>query len=722
MNRENYYIDGMDCAEEVGALEKELAKLKGIDSTAFDVLRSRMSVTYDETQTSDQAIRKAVAQAGLRADKWSSGHEEKQTDKGRVIAMAISGGLLFIAFVSQVILYGWNHALGGESDSKTSWWIVAAYVISAIAGAWFVVPRALKSARAFRPDMNLLMTVAVIGALAIGEWFEGASVAFLFAASLALERWSVGRARRAVEALMTLTPAEARIRNAEGKEYFAPVGDVGIGATIIVLPGERFPLDGKVKSGSSWVDQSPVTGESVPVSREQGDEVFAGSINGDGALEVEIARAASEGLLAKVGRMVEEARLNKSGHEKWVEGFARVYTPIVLLLAAAFLIFPPLFLGHTWSASFYNALVMLVIACPCALVISTPVSVVAALASAASHGVLIKGGVHVESPAKLSTIALDKTGTITQGRLVVADVMPMSGHNEHELVQIAAALEQRSTHPLALAILRYAAVQQVEAEPAVNLLNLPGKGAQGEVFGRMHWIGSHRFLEERGQETPDVHEQLVRVAANGSSVVIIGNDEHVCGFLSLSDQINPDARAVVAELHSLGITCVAMLTGDNRPTAEAIAREAGIDEIYPELLPEDKSKVIAELFRTSSGGVAMVGDGVNDAPAMASATVGIAMGGNGTDVAIETSDIVLMTDNLQRIPWVIRHARRTVAIIRQNIFLALASKGVFIALAAVGMATLWMAIVADMGVSLLAVFNALRLLKKTPTMKEGEPK
>jgi Cd2+/Zn2+-exporting ATPase len=337
---------------------------------------------------------------------------------------------------------------------------------------------------------------------------------------------------------------------------------------------------------------------------------------------------------------------------------------------------------------------MLVIACPCALVISTPVSVVAALAAAASHGVLIKGGVHVESPAKLSALALDKTGTITQGQLAVLDVIPMSGHDENELLEIALALEQRSTHPLALAIIRYGAEKQIKAKPTHNLRNLPGKGAEGEVLGKMHWIGSHRFLEERGQETPEVHEQLVQMSGKGLTVVVIGNEEHVCGFFSLSDQVNPEVKAVVTELHSLGVSRIVMLTGDNRPTAVSIARVAGIDEVYPELLPEDKSKIIAQLARTSPGGVAMVGDGVNDAPAMASATVGIAMGGNGTDVAIETSDIVLMTDNLHRIPWVIRHARRTVSIIRQNIFMALFFKAVFIVLASLGLATLFIYIVA----------------------------
>ncbi len=719
MRREDYYIAGMDCAEEVGALEKELAKESGIESTAFDVLRARMSVTFDETKASDQAIRAAVARAGLRADKWSTEHVEKRSDRGRQVAMLVSGGLLLMAFSSHVFLYGWRNALAEGDNRPLVWWIPLLYAGSALAGAWYVIPRALNSAKAFRPDINLLMTIAVAGALAIGEWFEAATVAFLFAVSLALERWSVGRAQRAVEALMTLTPPDARIKDLDGSERTIPVDEVEVGNLMVVLPGERMPLDGVVRTGSSWVNQAPVTGESLPVGREPGEEVFAGSINGDGALEIEVSRVASDSLLAKVARLVEEARLKRSGHEKWVDKFARIYTPVVLLLALGILVVPPLFMGDAWSDSFYNALVLLVIACPCALVISTPVTMVAALAAAASQGVLIKGGVHVESPGKLSVIALDKTGTITKGELKVADVTPMAGHDEKELLEIAVALEQRSTHPLALAILRYGAEKGISSEPAGDLKNLPGKGAEGTVLGKGHWIGSHKFLEERGQETPEVHEKLNQMAAKGATVVVVGSDVHVCGFLSLSDEVHPEAKEVIADLRSLGLERIVMMTGDNRPTAETIAQAAGIDEVFAELLPEDKSKLITELVNSSSGGVAMVGDGVNDAPAMAGATLGIAMGGKGTDVAIETSDIVLMTDNLQRLPWLIRHSRQTVSIIRQNIFLALFSKAIFMVLAALGLATLWMAIAADMGVSLLAVFNTLRILKNSKLTTKG---
>lgn len=711
MIREDYYIAGMDCAEEVGAIEKEFARLSGIESAAFDVLKARMSVTYRPEEISREEIRQAVARAGLRADKWAPGHTERRTDKGRVAAMTISGILLFVAALLHVLIYGWRQAFGLDESHEVAWWIAGLYTASAIAGAWYVVPRAVKAARALRPDMNLLMTVAVIGAVIIGEWFEAATVAFLFSFSLALERWSVSRAQRAVEALMTLTPDQARTKQPdETGDRMIPVNDISAGTIIIVLPGERIPLDGIVVRGSSWVNQAPVTGESLPVSRAANDEVFAGSINGDGALEIRVTRVASDSLLAQVARLIEEARLKRSNHERWVDSFARVYTPIVLMLAIAIFLFSPLF-GVDWSNSFYNALVLLVIACPCALVISTPVSIVAALASAARQGVLIKSGFHVETPARLRAIAFDKTGTITHGQLRVSEIKPLNGHTEAELLKIAAALEQRSTHPLARAICDHADNLNITATAAEELQNLPGEGARGIINGTTYWIGSHRFLAKQGFETPEIKKAIETLAARGATVVAVGNDRHICGFFGLSDDIHPEARQVIDDLHHLGVKRTIMMTGDNQATAESIARQAGIQEVHAELMPGDKSRIMEKLVSTTDGPVAMVGDGINDGPAMAAATVGIAMGGHGTDVAIETSDIVLVTDNLQRLPWLIRHGRRTVAIIKQNIFLALFSKAVFTVMAAFGLATLWMAIMADMGVSLIAVLNAMRILR-----------
>lgn len=711
MIREDYYIAGMDCAEEVGAIEKEFAHLSGIESVAFDVLKARMSVTYHSEEISGEEIRQAVARAGLRADKWAPGHTERRTDKGRVIAMTISGALLVTAALLHVLKYGWRQAFGLDGHHQVTWWIAGLYTASAIAGAWYVVPRAVNAARALRPDMNLLMTVAVIGAILVGEWFEAATVAFLFSFSLALERWSVGRAQRAVEALMTLTPDKARTKQPdETAERMIPVNDITAGTIIIVLPGDRIPLDGTIVRGTSWVNQAPVTGESLPVSRAASDEVFAGSINGDGALEIRVTRIASDSLLAQVARLIEEARLKRSNHQRWVDSFAQIYTPIVMMLSLAIFLFSPMF-GVDWSESFYNALVLLVIACPCALVISTPVSIVAALASAARQGVLIKSGLHVETPARLRAIALDKTGTITRGELRVSEIMPMDGHTEDELLRIAAALEQRSTHPLARAICDHAKNLNITATPAEDLQNLPGEGARGTINGTVYWIGSHRYLVKQGFETPELQAVIDNLSTSGASVVAVGNESHVCGFFGLSDDLHPEAPQVIQDLHHLGVKRTIMLTGDNQATAETIGRQAGITEVHAELMPGDKARIMEDLVATTDGPVAMVGDGINDGPAMAAASIGIAMGGQGTDVAIETSDIVLVTDNLQRLPWLIRHSRRTIAIIKQNIFVALFSKAVFTVLAAFGLATLWMAIMADMGVSLMAVFNAMRILR-----------
>jgi Cd2+/Zn2+-exporting ATPase len=451
----------------------------------------------------------------------------------------------------------------------------------------------------------------------------------------------------------------------------------------------------------------------VRVPLGPGDEVYAGTINGDGALVVESTRPASDTTLARIARMVGEAQSRRSPSEQWVETFARYYTPAVMIAALLVLVVPPLAFGGAWAVWLYRALVLLVIACPCALVISTPVTVVAALASAARNGVLVKGGVFVEAPARLKAVSLDKTGTLTEGRMVVVEVVPLSGHTEVELLERAAALEAHSTHPLARAILEFANGRGVTIPAADEFRILPGKGAAGRVGGTEYWVGSHRYLEERGQETPDVHERLEALARAGRTVVVVGNDRHVCGFIALADQVRAEAKQAVADLRAAGVGHVVMLTGDNRGTAEAIARETGVDEVYAELLPADKVAKVEELV-AKYGSVAMVGDGVNDAPAMGRATVGIAMGAVGTDAAIETADIALMSDDLSKLPWLVRHSRRALGVIRQNIAFALGVKALFVILTFVGYSSMWGAIAADTGTSLLVVFNALRLLRTGP--------
>jgi Cd2+/Zn2+-exporting ATPase len=478
----------------------------------------------------------------------------------------------------------------------------------------------------------------------------------------------------------------------------------------LVKPGERIPLDGRIADGSSDVDQSPITGESVPVSKSPGDEVFAGTINGDAALKIESTKPARDTTLAKIIRMVGEAQSRRGPSEQWVEKFARVYAPVVMALALAMFVIPPLVFHASWTEWFYRSLVLLVIACPCALVISTPVSIVAGLTAAARQGVLVKGGQYLEAPAQLRAIALDKTGTLTRGTPQVVEIIPLSGHEERELVEIAAGLELHSEHPIARAILEYAQDRNVKPLSTTDFQIIKGKGARAVISGRPFWLGSHRYVEERKQESAEIHRLLESMSAQGRTVVAIGNDEHVCGLIALADEIRPGARETLDELRAAGIQHLIMLTGDNRPTAGAIATKLGIAEVHAELLPEDKIAAIESLVEKYDR-VAMVGDGVNDAPALARATVGIAMGSAGTDAAIETADIALMSDDVTRLPWLVQHSRRTLAIIRQNIGFSLAVKFVFVLLTFAGISSLWAAIAADMGASLLVIFNGLRLLK-----------
>jgi len=717
-----FKIRGMDCAEEIAILKREVGPLVGgEDHLGFDLLKAKMTVLSLPHGLAEQSVVQAVERTGMGAQVWREGSEEVDKEgvwqrRGRTILAALSGLGVLAGFATHAVLAGGiSRALGSEGTGVAEPGVPLAarifYLLAILAGIWTVAPKAWFALRRFRPDMNLLMTIAVVGAVAIGEWFEGATVAFLFAVSLALEAWSVGRARRAVAALLDLSPATARLLRPDGHEEEVPAGEVEVGAHFVVRPGERIPLDGRVAKGVSEVNQAPITGESVPVSKAAGDEVFAGTINGDGALEVESTKPADETTLAHIIRMVEEAQSRKAPSEQWVERFARLYTPVVMGLALAVLLVPPLAFGAAWSDWIYRALVLLVIACPCALVISTPVSIVAALTAAAHHGVLVKGGLFIELPAKLRAVALDKTGTLTWGRPAVVEVLPLGGHDESELLQRVGALEARSEHPLARAILAYAKERGIDVRPADDFKILQGKGATGRFDGREYWLGSHRYLEERGQETPEIHERLTGMSQAGRTAVVVGTGDHVCGLIAVADAVREESRGAVQALRDAGIETVVILTGDNRGTAEAIGKETGIDEVQAELLPAEKVAAIDQLV-ARYGQVAMIGDGINDAPAMARTTLSVAMGAAGSDAAIETADVALMSDDLSRLPWLIRHSRRTLRVIHQNITFSLAIKAIFVVLTFAGHASLWAAIAADMGASLLVVFNGLRLLGK----------
>ncbi len=720
MNSLAYKIDGLDCAEEVAVLKRAVGPLVGGDHFLdFDVLNGKMTIQECCAPIDAALIRDTVSKTGMRATPWDQYVKRTQSGQagpfwsrhGRLCLAALSGLCIGAGFLVHSIEHGFVDAFSHDHDHGYPLASKIAYLGAFVAGAWFIAPKAIYSIRSLRPDMNLLMVVAAIGAMIIGEWMEAASVAFLFAVALLLESWSVGRARRAINTLLSLSPAKARYRCPhDGDIEERPVAEVPFGAEVLVRPGEKVPLDGIITTGSTTINEAAITGESMPKSRSTGDEVFAGTMNQDGAFEFRVTRSSDDTTLARITKMVGEAQQRRAPSEQWVETFARYYTPAMMGLALLIGVVPPLLFGEAWLTWIYEALVILVIACPCALVISTPVSIVAGLTTAARAGVLIKGGMYLEIPARLRAIAFDKTGTMTYGRPTVQRIVPLNGHSEHEILERAAALETHSDHPLARAILLKANTHGVAINAAAEYQLVQGKGAEGLLNNRSFWIGSHRFLHEKGGETPECHDTAVALEDAGHSVVAIGNDDHVCGLISVADSVRENCAPLIREMKREGVEHVVMLTGDNKGTAQAVALLTGVDAYSAELLPHEKVEAISALVERY-GMVAMVGDGVNDAPAMAASSVGIAMAAAGSDAAIETADIALMSDDLGKIPWLIRHSRRTLRTIKQNIFFALGLKAAFIVMALFGMATLWMAIAADMGASLLVIANGLRLLK-----------
>lgn len=581
-------------------------------------------------------------------------------------------------------------------------------------GGWFLLPSAWAAVRRLRPNINLLMVIATVGAAVIGEWIEAATVVVLFGVAEWLEGWADRRARRAVHALLELAPDVARVKVGGGYSE-RPAAEVEVGATVLVPNGERVPLDGEVVAGRSAVNQAPITGESVPVEKQAGDPVFAGSINGEGSLEVRVTRAAGDTTLARIIRLVATAQEQKAPAQRFVDAFARYYTPAVALLALLVLTVPPLFFGGAWEVWLYRACVLLIIACPCALVIATPVSVVAGLTALARRGVLVKGGAHLESIGRLQALALDKTGTLTEGKPRVLGVEGIDAEAD-EALRVAAAIDAHSSHPLAQAIVAHARERGFATDGADAFVARVGRGAEATLAGRPVFVGNHRFAHELGVCTPALEARLAAIEALGRTAIVVGTKSsageagRVLGIVTVGDAVRSGARAAVAALHAVGVREIVILSGDNARTVAAIAVVVGIDRARGDLLPEDKVDAVEQLRRTHAV-VGMVGDGVNDAPAMATATVGIAMGAAGTDAAIETADIALMQDDLGMIAEAVRLGRRTLGIVRFNIVFALGLKALFLGLALFGVTSLWLAILADTGATLLVVGNALRLLR-----------
>jgi len=723
MTTRAFRIHGMDCAEEIALLKREVGPVVGSeDHLAFDLLNGRMLVAAEAPATSE-AILLAVRRTGLQAEPWIK--ERREEDHGRPLALQAR---TFLTVLSALLILaalavhasggaGWLGALGWRMTEGAAIpaLVRSLYALATLTAAWFILPKAWFSLRRLRPDMNLLMTIAVVGAMGIGEWLEAATVAFLFAVSLALEAWSLGRARRAVQSLLKLAPDVVHLQAACcggcGETRDVVPDQVAVGARFQVRPGERIPLDGQVVEGEGEVDEAPITGESLPVPKGVGAGLYAGSINGNSTLVGESTHPASDTVLARIIRMVGEAQHRRAPVEHWVDRFARVYTPVVIALALAVCLLPPLLGWGTWSVWFYRALVLLVVACPCALVISTPVSIVSGLAAAAHHGVLIKGGAFLEAPAHLKAIAFDKTGTLTRGRLQVSEVLPTAGVPAAGVLQLAASLEAQTDHPVARAILAHARDHGVAFLPVGDFEILPGKGARGRMAGQLVWVGSPRWAMEQGLSGPGLVGPVQRASETGATVILVGTATETVGLISLADEVRPQAKETLAALRGAGLQHLVMLTGDHAGAAWRVAQDLGLEEVQAALLPGQKVGAVEALVETY-GSVAMVGDGVNDAPAMARATIGIAMGTAGSDAAIETADIALMSDDLTRLPWLISHSRRTLRTIQQNIGFSLGVKAVFILLTMAGHASLWTAIAADMGTSLLVVFHGLKLLKR----------
>lgn len=596
------------------------------------------------------------------------------------------------------------------------WLKIACFAAATLAGGLLVFPAAWKALLSRKLDMNVLMAVAVIGAWTIREYSEAAAVVFLFALSELLESWAEGRARRAIGSLLELAPDTALLKVSGNETKELPVAEVQIGAEIIVKSGGRIPLDGEVVNGESAVNQAPITGESVPVDKTKGDPVYAGTINGNGSLVIRVTKLSGQTTLSKIIRLVEEAGEQKAPTQRFVDKFAAIYTPAVFVAAILIALIPPLAFGAEWGVWVYRSLVLLVIACPCALVIATPVTIVSGLTAMARRGVLIKGGAILEAVGKLKTLAVDKTGTITAGKPQVTDVICFGGSSREDVLSKASAIDTHSEHPLALAVVQAAKDAGITPQPADAYQARTGQGAIGTIEGHPHFIGNHRMAHDMRVCTPEVEKALAEIEERGESLAVLGHVPHegcegeIIGVISIGDTVRPEAAEALKMLHDAGITNVIMLSGDNQRTASAIAAKVGIDEARGDLMPDQKVEILKQLLARDKF-VGMIGDGVNDAPALALASVGIAMGGIGSDTAIETADMTLMKDDLRKVAASVILGRRVMKIIRFNVTFALAIKAIFLVLAFIGFAGLWMAILADTGATLLVIINSLRLLR-----------
>ena len=743
-------VPEMDCASCATKVESALGDVDGLESFEARPAAGTVVATAKRGGATQSDVVSAIESAGYGVTDTTEDHRDEDDlwTSSRALKTWFSGAIAAFGLVLEFALTGQNVTVGRlfGSDIHAA---DALFLVAIAIGGQAILRNGYYSARNRSLDIDLLMSIAIVGALVaslvFGEalYFEAATLAVLFSIAELLERYSMDRARNSLAELMDLSPEEATVMR-DGKESTVPVGDVAVGEIVVVRPGEKIPLDGDVLDGQSAVNQAPITGESVPVDKMAGDEVFAGTINEEGYLEIQVTSTAADNTLSRIVEMVEDAQSNKTEREQFVERFSAYYTPVVVSFALLVTLGAPYVLGTTWATAFVYGLTLLVLACPCAFVISTPVSVVSGITSAAKNGVLIKGGNHLEAMGAVDVVAFDKTGTLTRGELTVTDVLALNGNSEDEVLQCARGLEARSEHPIGEAIVAEAGGQHERSVDAFE--SITGKGVRAELDGTPHFAGKPGLFEELGFDLSHVHattdgglvtrtaqqlceenncldlldETVPRLQSEGKTVVLVGTEHELEGVIAVADEVRPEARATIDRLHSLGVERTVMLTGDNERTAGAIATQVGIDEYQAELLPEQKVAHVESLVEETDG-VAMVGDGINDAPALAAATVGVAMGAAGTDTALETADIALMGDDLSKLPYLYELADDAVAVIRQNIWASLAVKAGLALAVPFGYVPIWLAVLAgDAGMTTAVTGNAMRLSKVRPDALVGE--
>ncbi|GAK12456.1 lead, cadmium, zinc and mercury transporting ATPase [Geomicrobium sp. JCM 19039] len=706
-NKQVYRVNGFSCAGCAGTFEKNVKRIDTVSDAEVNFAASKITV-YGSASI-DQ-LEKAGAFENLHVR--SEDDEETVERPKKLFVMKywnvlLASVLFFIGLINQTS-FGEEHALS-----------YSFFLLSMAVGGYSLFKTGLQNLTRLQFDMKTLMTVAVIGAIIIGEWTEGAIVVLLFAISEQLERFSMDKARQSIRSLMSIAPKKATIL-CQGKEMMLSVKDIEIGDILVVKPGEKLAMDGEVLRGHSSINQSAITGESIPVEKTTGDTVFAGTLNTEGYLEVKVTKRVKDTTLAKIIHLVEEAQAERAPTQSFIDRFAKYYTPAIMVVAGLVAVFPPLVMGGSWEAWVYQGLAVLVVGCPCALVISTPVAIVTAIGNAAKQGVLIKGGAYLEELGQIKAIAFDKTGTLTKGEPSLTDYYNLSTEMDYTILQWVTAIESYSQHPLAGAIIRHAQQEQIDYHNVIvdNFSSVTGKGVRANVNGRSIWIGNRQLFDHQANInlSEEVNTIVNELQTNGKTVMVMSDTDKILAVIGVSDEARDQSKSVINTLHSIGIKHTVMLTGDDKKTAQAIAMKLGVTNVHAELMPDDKLTSIKEL-RETYGNVAMVGDGVNDAPALAASSVGIAMGGAGTDTALETSDVALMGDDLEKLPYTVSLSRRALTIIKQNIALSLGLKAIALLLVIPGWLTLWIAILSDMGATLLVTLNSLRLLRKNKSLK-----